>query len=56
MAPSLPVGGHDLAALGVEAGPRTGRLLKAFEDEWIAADFPADGHPARLSRLAALEP
>jgi poly(A) polymerase len=55
-APSLPVGGHDLAALGVEAGPRTGRLLKAFEDEWIAADFPADGHAARLSRLAASEP
>lgn len=55
-APSLPVGGHDLAALGVEAGPRTGRLLKAFEDEWVAADFPADGHAARLSRLAASEP
>lgn len=55
-APSLPVGGHDLAALGIEAGPRTGRLLKAFEDEWIAADFPADGHAARLSRLAVSEP
>jgi poly(A) polymerase len=55
-APSLPVGGHDLAAMGVEAGPRTGRLLKAFEDEWVAADFPADGHAARLSRLAASEP
>ena len=55
-APSQPVGGQDLAALGVEQGPRTGRLLKAFEDEWVAADFPADGHQARLSRLAASEP
>lgn len=54
--PRLPVGGHDLARLGVEPGPRTGRLLKAFEDEWIAADFPGDGHHERLSRLAASEP
>lgn len=54
--PRLPVGGHDLARLGVEPGPRTGRLLRAFEDEWIAADFPADGHQERLTRLAASEP
>lgn len=50
--PRLPVGGRDLAKLGIEAGPETGRLLKAFEAEWIAADFPQTGHAERLGRLA----
>jgi poly(A) polymerase len=50
--PRLPVGGADLARLGVPPGPETGRILKAFEAEWVAADFPADGHHERLSRLA----
>lgn len=52
--PVLPVGGRDLARLGVAPGPETGRLLKAFEAGWIADDFPADGHEARL--LALLDP
>ena len=51
--PRMPVGGRDLAKLGVEPGPDTGRILKAFEDEWVAADFPATGHVERLSRLVA---
>lgn len=46
--PRLPVGGRELAKLGVEPGPETGRLLKAFEDSWIADDFPATGHEDRL--------
>ena len=49
--PSLPVGGRDLARLGVEPGPETGRLLRAFEDAWIADDFPAAGHAGRLEAL-----
>jgi poly(A) polymerase len=49
--PRLPVGGRDLARLGVEPGPETGRLLKAFEAEWIADDFPTAGHAERLERL-----
>ncbi|WP_420478161.1 CCA tRNA nucleotidyltransferase [Brevundimonas sp. FT23028] len=49
--PRLPVGGKDLARLGVAPGPETGRLLKAFEDCWIADDFP-DGDP--VERLTAL--
>jgi poly(A) polymerase len=52
--PRMPVGGRDLARLGVEPGPDTGRILKAFEDEWVSADFPSDGHADRLSRLAAV--
>ena len=49
--PSMPVGGRELARLGVEPGPETGRLLKAFEEGWIADDFPADGHGERLAAL-----
>jgi poly(A) polymerase len=49
--PVLPVGGRDLARLGVAPGPETGRLLKAFETGWIADDFPAGGHEARLRAL-----
>lgn len=50
--PRLPVGGREVAALGWAPGPETGRLLKAFEAEWIAADFPTTGHAERLKRLA----
>lgn len=53
--PRMPVGGRDLARLGVAPGPETGRLLKAFEADWIAADFPTEGHEARLRRLMSSE-
>ncbi|MGZ9114878.1 MAG: CCA tRNA nucleotidyltransferase [Brevundimonas sp.] len=49
--PFLPVGGRQIARLGVEPGPETGRLLKAFEEGWIADDFPAEGHAERLAAL-----
>ena len=49
--PRLPVGGKELARLGLEPGPETGRVLKAFEDGWIADDFPTEGHEARLKAL-----
>lgn len=49
--PRLPVGGREVAALGVAPGPETGALLKAFEADWIARDFPETGHVARLSAL-----
>ena len=51
--PRLPVGGRDLARLGVEPGPGTGRLLKAFEESWIADDFPTAGHTERLAALVS---
>ncbi len=50
--PRMPVGGRDLTKLGVEPGPEQGRILRAFEAEWIAGDFPTEGHVERLSRLA----
>ena len=49
--PALPVGGRDLARLGLKPGPETGRVLKAFEDGWIADDFPDHGHEERLRAL-----
>jgi poly(A) polymerase len=49
--PTMPVGGRDLARLGIDPGPETGRLLKAFEDRWIADDFPSDGHAESLAAL-----
>jgi poly(A) polymerase len=47
--PRLPVGGHDVARLGVAAGPETGAVLRAFEESWIADDFATDGVDARLA-------
>lgn len=49
--PRLPVGGREVAALGVAPGPETGALLKAFEADWIADDFPETGHVERLRAL-----
>lgn len=52
-APTLPIGGGDVMALGVDSGPEVGRLLKAIEDWWISGDFKADRETA-LEKLAAL--
>lgn len=49
--PRLPVGGRQVAAAGLAAGPLTGRVLAAFEDGWIADDFPDHGHAERLRTL-----
>ncbi len=49
--PRLPVGGREVAALGVAPGPETGALLKAFEADWVADDFPTNGHAERLKAL-----
>lgn len=45
--PRLPVGGGDLIARGLSAGPVVARTLKALEAEWIAA-----GYPGREATLA----
>lgn len=51
--PRLPVGGREVARAGIAAGPDTGRILKAFEDSWVADDFPTDGNEDRLRALIA---
>lgn len=45
--PALPVRGADLLEAGLAEGPAIGRIVRAFEDWWIAEDFPQD--QARLA-------
>lgn len=40
--PSLPVRGADLIEKGLAQGPAIGHIVRAFEDWWIAEDFPRD--------------
>lgn len=49
--PVLPIGGEDVAALGVAKGPKVGEALRAVEAWWIAADFPPDRRAA-LAKLS----
>jgi poly(A) polymerase len=49
--PHFPIGGADVVALGVPAGPHIGELLRGLEDWWIAGDFSADENALR-ARLA----
>ena len=49
-------GRHGVVTLGPKAvlaefGELHPRVLKAFEDGWIADDFPTEGHEARLKAL-----
>jgi poly(A) polymerase len=52
--PRFPLGGAEVMALGVPAGPRVGELLRALEAWWIAEDFTPDETAlrARLGELA----
>lgn len=50
---ALPVRGADALALGVEAGPRVGTLMKAIERWWEEGDFRAD-RAACLKKLKQL--
>ncbi len=47
--PKLPIGGADLIARGVAAGPPVGRALRALQALWIRAGFPRE--PETLARL-----
>lgn len=40
--PQFPLNGHDVAKVGVPAGPATGALLREIEAWWIAQDFAGD--------------
>lgn len=40
--PELPVRGADLIEKGLAQGPAIGRIVRAFEEWWIANDFPSD--------------
>lgn len=45
--PRLRVGGGDLIAMGLEAGPVVARTLQAIEREWAEAGFPPEGAAQR---------
>lgn len=51
--PIFPVGGDDVAALGIPEGPEVGRVLAAVRRWWEEGDFRAD-RAACLSKLAAI--
>src|SRR5205807_6817745 len=53
--PRFPLGGADVMALGIPAGPRVGELLGALEAWWVAGDFAADERAlhAELQRMVA---
>ena len=57
IAPSLPVGGEDVLALGVGAGPEIGRLLERLEAWWLDEDFGPDREACldKLRQLAGRE-
>lgn len=51
--PEFPLDGHDVAALGVPAGPAVGELLERVEAWWLEGGFAAD-RAACLDRLRAI--
>ena len=51
--PRLPVRGADLLDRGLAKGPAIGRIVRAFEEWWIAEDFPSDA-PRLAKALSTL--
>lgn len=47
--PAFPLGGRDIIALGIQAGPQVARTLGEIRRRWISEDFPQD---ARLAEIA----
>ena len=45
--PRLPIGGGDLIAMGLGAGPAVAATLQAIEEEWMGAGFPEDVEAVR---------
>jgi poly(A) polymerase len=55
-APAFPLKAADFIARGVPKGPRLGAALRAAEEAWIAAEFPADtAMVAAIADAAAAE-
>jgi poly(A) polymerase len=52
-APSFPIGGNDIMALGALKGPEIGELLKVLEQDWIGSGF-ALGRDQLLAKARAL--
>jgi poly(A) polymerase len=50
--PRLPIGGGDLVALGLKAGPVVAATLQAIERRWVAEGFPDAGRVRAIAREA----
>lgn len=48
--PDFPMGGRDIIALGIQAGPQVAKALGEVRRRWIVEDFPKG---ARLAEIAA---
>mgnify|MGYP001164917329 FL=1 len=48
--PKFPIGGADVMAMGIEAGPNVGRILKQLEDGWVKGNF-VDNRESLLEKL-----
>lgn len=53
--PVFPLGGADVAVLGVAPGPETGRLLRTVEDWWVDGDFTADAEACRAKLAVSID-
>lgn len=53
--PRLPVGGGDLIARGLSAGPEVARTLRALEEKWIAAGYPGRDETLAMADLLLAE-
>ena len=53
--PRLPVGGGDLIAMGLSAGPVVAATLRAVEEEWVRAGFPAQKDKVRAIARAHVD-
>ena len=54
MAPTFPLTGGDLIAVGAEPGPRVGEILRAVEAEWIEANFTGEREHLLKQAIAKL--
>ncbi|WCT72499.1 CCA tRNA nucleotidyltransferase [Sphingomonas naphthae] len=50
--PRLAIGGGDLIARGLTAGPQVAATLKAVERIWVAEDFPGEARQAEIADAA----
>jgi len=53
--PNLPIGGGDLIAMGLSAGPVVAATLRAIEEEWLRAGFPRDKTAVRAIARAHVD-
>lgn len=51
--PTLPIGGGELVARGLQRGPDVARALRKVEDRWIAEGFPARNRVAAIADTVA---